>query len=299
MAYFDWSCKHDILIRNADGSLLPMDEPYYEAELIAPDTWKILSSGDYSYLLAGDGQGLLIDSGYGAGNIREYCEQLCGLPVPWIANSHEHFDHTANNGYFDLAYMTEKCHENATIPFASFAGIEFPRDYPVRHVKTGDIIPLPGRPIEVFELADHSPGGAVYLDKKERILFTGDEIWENKPLNNSPAAFADYLEVIRRHRDEFDVLWGGTGRHDADLIGTLLELCRRAANGEHGEPNQPQPGVGGPCKETLPDGTVVYDRMRPHEGDNSGPLWGKERPDPATMRVLSKDGVTLVFRPET
>lgn len=83
MAYFDFSCKHDIMIENPDGTLSPMDEPFFQSELIAPNTWKILSDGDFQYLLAGDGEALVIDTGYGAGNLREYCEKLCGMPVRW------------------------------------------------------------------------------------------------------------------------------------------------------------------------------------------------------------------------
>ena len=52
--------------------------------------------------------------------------------VPWIANTHEHFDHTANNCYFDLVFLTEKAHERATTPFKSFQGIDFPKDYPAQ-----------------------------------------------------------------------------------------------------------------------------------------------------------------------
>ena len=44
----DFSCKHDILIKNPDGSFSHMDEPWFEAEQIAPNTWKVLSSGDFS-----------------------------------------------------------------------------------------------------------------------------------------------------------------------------------------------------------------------------------------------------------
>ena len=296
MKPYDWSCKHDIMIRNPDGSLTPMDEPWYQAEKIAPDTWKVFSSGDYSYLLAGNGEAMLIDSGYGAGNIRAYCEDLCGLPVRWIANTHEHFDHTANNGYFDLAFMTAACRERATIPFESFSGVSFPRDYPVRIVQTGSIIPLPGRPLEVFQLPDHAPGSACYLDAKARILFTGDEIWENKPLRSStPAAYAGYLQTIADRRDEYDVLWGGTGRHEKEVIDKLLTLCREAAAGETGDPYVPLPNTTGHWHEILPDGTLVYDRLRPHSGDGSkgrGPA-----PDPATLRQLTLDGVTLVFDP--
>lgn len=63
-----------------DDGLTSMDEPYYEPKLIAPDTWQIMSSGDYHYLLVGDEEGISIDTGYGAGNLREYLEGLCGKP---------------------------------------------------------------------------------------------------------------------------------------------------------------------------------------------------------------------------
>lgn len=41
------------MIENADGSQVPMDQPYFTSEQIAPDTWKIQNNGDYCYLLAG------------------------------------------------------------------------------------------------------------------------------------------------------------------------------------------------------------------------------------------------------
>ena len=77
-----------------------MDEPWFEAEQIAPNTWKILSSGDFSYLVVGDNEGISIDTGYGAGNIREYLQTLTDKPVRNVINTHHHFDHTASNSYF-------------------------------------------------------------------------------------------------------------------------------------------------------------------------------------------------------
>lgn len=296
MAYFDFSCKHDVLIENPDGSLQPMDEPFFQSELIAPNTWKILSDGDFQYLLAGDGEALVIDTGYGAGNLREYCEQLCGLPVRWAANTHEHFDHTANNGYFDLVYLTEKAHKNATVPYASFVGIDFPRDYPVQHVKTGDIIPLAGRPLEVFEIADHTPGGAVFLDRKERILFSGDEIWERKPLTNSAEEFAAYLEKIVEHEGEFDVLWAGSGRIDGSVPRKQLENCRKIMAGAQGEKDERRGGP--PPQPKGPEGVQVWKRKMPHHGDNAGNLWGKPRPDFTKFRVVETDGVSMMFIPK-
>ena len=295
MAYFDFSCKHDVLIENPDGSLQPMDEPFFQSELIAPNTWKILSDGDFQYLVAGDGEALIIDTGYGCGNLREYCEQLCGMPVRWAANTHEHFDHTANNGYFDLVYLTEKAHKNATVPYASFAGIDFPRDYSVQHVKTGDIIPLKGRPLEVFEIADHTPGGAAFLDRKEHILFSGDEIWERKPLTNSAEEFAAYLEKIVENENAYDVLWTGGGRIDGVVPRKQLENCRKIMAGAQGEKCENRGGP--PPQPKRPDGVQVWKRKMPHYGDNSGNLWGKPRPDVAKMRMVETDGVAMMFIP--
>ena len=61
--FIDFSCKHDILIKNPDGSYTPMDEPYFEVEQIDDKTWKVLSSGDYCYIIAGDGEAMAFDTG--------------------------------------------------------------------------------------------------------------------------------------------------------------------------------------------------------------------------------------------
>ena len=96
----DFSCKHDIWLEDEDGSLQPMDEPYFRSWRIAPGTWQILSDGDFSYLVEGDEEAILIDSGYGAGNIRTYAQSLTEKPLSKICNTHDHFDHTALNSYF-------------------------------------------------------------------------------------------------------------------------------------------------------------------------------------------------------
>lgn len=72
----DFSSKHDIWLEDDEGDLRRMDEPYFKSWLIAPGTWQILSDGDYSYLAEGDDEAIMIDSGYGAGNIREYAQSL-------------------------------------------------------------------------------------------------------------------------------------------------------------------------------------------------------------------------------
>lgn len=293
MNYYDFSCKHDILLRNKDGSLLPMDVPYFEAKPVANGVWSIFSSGDYSYLIEGEEHGLLIDSGYGAGNIRDFCESLIHKEVPWIANTHEHFDHTANNGYFDLAYMSEIAGRNATIPYASFQGIEFFNNYPRHYLKHGDIIPLCGRPIEVFELTDHTPGGLAYLDRIGRVLFSGDEIWENKILSNDVRLYGRQMLEIAKYRDCFDLLCAGERVFPASVFDNQLINILKALGGKEGEPFHAKARK----KSEETSDPLIYDRQFPHPGDSGGDLWNHGETDRTAYRVITTNRISLAFPP--
>lgn len=208
----NFSCKHDVLIQNPDGTYLPMDTPYFESEYIAPGTWRIHSDGDAIYLVEGGNEAIVIDTGYGVGNIREYCQSLTPKPVRNVINTHDHFDHTANNAYFEKAYMTEATRPLATIPFPSFEGIDFPRDYPVEIVKEGDVIDLGGRTLEVIEIPDHAVGSIALLDRKEKILFSGDEIMDGfKKINGKVSTVLEQYKKIWDRRDDIDVIWPGPG----------------------------------------------------------------------------------------
>lgn len=261
----DFSCKHNILIQSDDGSLRPMDEPYFESEMIAPGTWKIVSDGDYFYLVEGDDEALVIDSGYGCGNVREYCQSLTDKPVRNIANTHDHFDHTANNAYFDCAFMSEETVPLATIPFPSFEGIDFPRDYPIQVIDEGYVFHLGGRDLEVFKIPDHAVGSLAFLDRKERLLFAGDELGMpmGKPLNGSVERFAGYMEKLKKYRSEFDKVCAGGGLVDGAIVDQYLENMNYILAGHQGEPYAESPRPQTP----VADGPTIYKRRFPRPSD--------------------------------
>jgi len=269
MKAIDFSSKHGIMIRNEDGSLRPMDEPYFESKLLSPGTWQILSDGDYSYLVEGDKEALVIDSGYGCGNIREYCQTLTKKPVSKIANTHDHFDHTANNCYFECAYMSAETKKKATIPFPSFAGINFPRDYRIKVIGEGYKFQLGNRELEVFEIPDHATGSLAFLDKRERILFSGDEIGQmGKHLNTSVAQFERNLQKLAARRSEFDRLCaGGAGAFEASWVEKYLANARYILAGHEGEVVRELPPRPAPPPHANPPGVVVYDRKFPRPPD--------------------------------
>lgn len=266
----DFSCKHHILIRHKDGTLTPMDEPYYEVTQLTPNTWQIMSSGDYHYLLTGDEEGIAIDTGYGAGNLREFLESLCKKPVRAVINTHDHFDHSANNCYFDKAYMAQEGVELAAIPYKSFEGIEFPRDYETVVVNDGDVIDLKGRPLTIYKIGDHTPGGIAIFDPTQRLMFTGDELMPmGKSLSGTVEKFAADMDKLEALRPQFDRLCAGSGVLDAEYVDTFREAAHLILEGKL-EPASGAPGGRPPIgQEYGPNGELIYDCQRPHPDDKS------------------------------
>jgi glyoxylase-like metal-dependent hydrolase (beta-lactamase superfamily II) len=289
----DFSSKHNILLKSEDGTLTPMDVPYFKATLIAPGTWQILSDGDHSYLVEGDNEALVIDSGYGAGNIREYCQTLTKKPVRYIANTHDHFDHTANNAYFERAYMSEETKKKATIPFPSFAGIQFPRDYPITVIGDGYKFQLGNRELEVFLIPNHGSGGTAYLDRRQRILFSGDEILGlNVRLNCSVEQFEKNMRKISAHRSEYDRLCAGPGIFDASYVDKFLQNAQYILAGHEGEPAHPR-AARPAAPPADPSAPVIYNRRIPHPPDIGGGRGASQANE--NLRQMNYAGCSITY----
>ena len=292
----DFSSKHGILLRDDDGTLTPMNVPYYKVRQLAPGTWQILTDGDYIYLVEGDKEAIVIDTGYGAGNIREYCQTLTKKPIHSVINTHHHFDHTANDGYFDRAYMSAETAKHATDAFASFNGINFPKDFPKEIVGDGYKFQLGNRELEVFEIPNHAAGSIALLDKRERILFSGDEVFgQSMRVGVSVAQFEKNMAKIAARRKDYDTLCGGFTIHDAAYVDKYLAAARHILEGNEGEAIQPQnrpPAQAGP-QSFDPPGVTVFRRHFPHPGDGGGGPGGGA---PNTnLRKMSFAGADLTY----
>lgn len=270
----DFSARHDVMIKNEDGTEIPMDQPYLESEQIAPDTWKIRNDGDYCYLLAGDELAVMIDCGYGADNIREYAQSLTDKPVKYVINTHYHFDHTANDAYFDAAFMTKEIIPYATVPYDSFAGIDFPRDYPIITVQDGYKMNLGNRELTILTVPhpNHAIGDIAILDASRRILYTGDELLlaNRADLNISLQDFAENMEHLHTVRQDFDQLYTGT----SEKSGAVFDHYYAAA--EYGispdfkaEPATKAAGGRKNQQQTTADGKILYERGRVRPGDET------------------------------
>lgn len=233
-----------------------MDEHVLHSKKLAEDTWAIYIGNTTAYLIAGDNEGMMIDSGDTPCALREYCEELCGKPVRKVANTHGHFDHTGGNGYFEVAYMGKLAAEIARVPNGKQDASLFPvDDYEIVIVDDGFKIDLGNREIETFMLDGHSPDSTAYLDKKMRLLFVGDNVGKAPLLYKcespqpSVLRYAINMAKLMARREEYDwVLRGHEDfMHDADIINHNLICALRAAELDcDEEPPRPKRPGGGP-----------------------------------------------------
>lgn len=165
------------------------------------NTWVInfMNGSQNMYLLEGEERALLLDTGWGAGNLRAHVEKLTAKPVT-VAITHGHLDHSGGNGEWESVRMLPggeadlfTCHR---LPF-DISRLPHP-DYEHILVKDGDTIELGGRTIELLEISAHSNGSLAFLDRANRLLFVGDELESTQVLMYETEAIPGCQFVLDR-----------------------------------------------------------------------------------------------------
>jgi glyoxylase-like metal-dependent hydrolase (beta-lactamase superfamily II) len=189
--------------------ILP-DDPWFEVYRVAPGTFAIYephqSEEVISYLIVGQKQALLFDTGMGIANIRTVVSRLTSRPVV-VLNSHTHDDHVGDNWRFDFIYGmdTDFTRTNAKgsredaqaeIAPSEICG-DLPRNFNPKTYATkpwkishfihdGFKVNLGGRTIEIIATPGHTPDSIALIDRANGLLFTGDTyypapIWLFRP----------------------------------------------------------------------------------------------------------------------
>jgi glyoxylase-like metal-dependent hydrolase (beta-lactamase superfamily II) len=227
----------------ADFGEISMSNALFRSRPICTNTWLIQGDGCNSYLVVGETYGMVIDTGFAIENIQAYAQTLVDKPVKIAANTHGHFDHTGGNGWFACAYMSTEALEIAKIPYPSLDATKYSTDYEVIMVGDGDAIDLGTRVLEVIKIPAHAPSSIALLDKKQRILFTGDEVddivmlvWMQDEPQPTVEQHARNMEKLLARRTEFDFICAG---HEqvmgaASLLEDYLENDRRIMAGIEG-----------------------------------------------------------------
>ena len=172
-----------------------------------------------SFLIVGNKEALLFDTGMGISDIKKVTTELTRLPII-VLNSHTHDDHVGANWQFNKIYGMDTVftRQNArgsredaqaevtpdqlcgTLP----RGFD-PKAYVTRPWKItayshdGSRFDLGGRTLEVIATPGHTPDSISLIDRANGLLFTGDTyypapIWLFRPETNLDA----YAASIRR-----------------------------------------------------------------------------------------------------
>jgi len=165
-------------------------DPYHTAEEIAPHTWRIDEAGLVNcYLLEGAEAALLIDAACGAGDLRACVTALTDKPVT-VAVTHRHPDHVGGAWRFGSYYADRRDKSPACtllcLPFFSRAMVRFacrkrgaftwPRHAAVLSMENGHVFDLGSRSVLVRAVPGHTAGSVIFIDRKEKLVFTGDDI---------------------------------------------------------------------------------------------------------------------------
>jgi hydroxyacylglutathione hydrolase len=218
-------------------------DDWFKVREVGPGTWAIDDNGqDTIYLIEGDESALLIDTGWGVGDLPALVKSLTDRPVT-VVNSHGHPDHAYGDDQFPEVYISpadmptvrsyfarrEEFLESTIAKIAppgfdaSTWATKQPNLLPVR---AGHVFHLGKRSLEVLPLAGHSPGSIIFLDRKNRQLFTGDSIligtlWlyldESRPLRE----YEKNLRAIQAKSHAWDHILAAHG--PAPLTNALLD----------------------------------------------------------------------------
>jgi glyoxylase-like metal-dependent hydrolase (beta-lactamase superfamily II) len=159
------------------------------------------------WLIKGEKQDLLIDTGLGVASLRQYIASLLDKPLLAIA-SHIHFDHAGGIHEFDQraihaaeaeALRTGDDYEALCtleqgwvqpehfecLPHVGFTVEQYTLQAtePTQILNGGDVLDLGDRAFEVLHLPGHSPGCIALYDAKSQELFSGDVIYDGELLD--------------------------------------------------------------------------------------------------------------------
>jgi glyoxylase-like metal-dependent hydrolase (beta-lactamase superfamily II) len=208
-------------------------QKWFEVYRIQPGIFAIYEPGQWeeviSYLIVGKNKSLLFDTGLGIGDIKKLVSEITAVE-PLVINSHTHYDHIGGNYQFHEIYGidTEFSRLNSkgspyeeVKEFVSDEWIHFetPKgfvttDYQIKPynittmIKDRDRIDLGDRTLEIILIPGHTPDSICLLDRKNRLLFTGDTFYPAPLYAHFPESnftqYAQTAQLLHKLQSEVD-----------------------------------------------------------------------------------------------
>ena len=253
----EWAFTKAFREYNTTKQILP-ENPYCEVYTVRENMYAIFSENAdghtdvWSYLVIGPEKAMLIDNGFGIGDWKALCDTLAGGKEIIVANTHASYDHSYGNSWFDKAYM----HKYSVPPcealknphiwdylfddegnniWLDFDKADLPLDnydYEIVGVEDHHIFDLgEGYEVELIWMPGHMAGHCFFLDKHNKILFTGDGLESgasaiaavikdidtySKYFCNVESMYQQFKLLVEERMDEIDHIFPGHGIIDVE-----------------------------------------------------------------------------------
>ena len=176
----------------------------YQVEMVMPGFyWVEDYNDDTIYVVEGTERALVVDTGLADNDFIGMVKSLTNLPFD-LAVTHCHGDHMFHLPKFDRYYMSPKdvCVLESRYTKNPNITEEMQKAYgkpELMPINDGDIIDLGGGyEIEVFDLGGHTPGSVCFLDKKRKLMMTGDAlgVWMQLDTSTTVGYYKEQLEAF-------------------------------------------------------------------------------------------------------
>ena len=199
------------------------------------------------YLVCGKNKNCLIDTGMGAGNLREYIEKDLNKKVDFVILTHGHLDHCGgiyeftdlpiylNNKDIELGNDSNKI-ENR-FKSLSKRGVELNEVQPnidfsiTKNLSDGDCFDLGDLTLEAIYTPGHTHGMTMILIKEERTILFGDGcgvgVLMFLPYSTSVEEYCETLKNLKTRENDYDKIIRnhGTCESNKDLLDNVIECC--------------------------------------------------------------------------
>jgi glyoxylase-like metal-dependent hydrolase (beta-lactamase superfamily II) len=225
----------------------------FHSEMVSKHLTRIIAPGGVCvYLVQGSQQAVLLDTGFGVGDLKGYVEELVQTPYT-VLLSHGHLDHAGGAAQFPEVYLSQRdwslaqwhCKiENRIEEVYHFGKPEGMVDEDFIPARTEAYLPLTeenifhlgGVTVQPVEIPGHTMGMMAFLIPEDRIAIFGDGCGEHTLLFfDHCASIAQYQQSLlhlQQYADQFDIVLRNHNNYlsKKQILADNIELCSDILN---------------------------------------------------------------------
>ena len=202
-------------------------EPYTVSEPL-PGLYAIDEGGVRSFLIPGEKEALLIDSGFGRGDLAAQIAEISPLPVK-LVHTHTDGDHTGCDAQFSQIFL-HPAEYDYWLRKSAGRGIDVGSFISrCSALWEGDILSFGEYKLEVVLIPGHTPGSIALLERGRRFLIGGDSVQNGAVFmfgeGRCMPAYLASMKKLESMRPLFDTVLASHSELtvEADIIPELIE----------------------------------------------------------------------------